>query len=186
MVAQVKLVGHVLPAPQTMPQWSAVIVVVAMTQRPVPGPANVHVASSAHGLAQKPVASVGTALRQSQPLAQGLAVVHRWPRPQPPTAEPPQTPAVQASPEVQPSLSLHGVVSGAAGLEQPVDGLHVPARWHWSLAEHVTVVPPAQVPVLVHRSPLVQALPSLQEVPVALSGLLHTPVVVLQVPMSWH
>jgi hypothetical protein len=33
------------------------------------------------------------------------------------------------------------------GLEQiPLAGLQVPAVWHWSLAVHVTGVPPVQTP----------------------------------------
>ena len=138
MVAQEKPVGQVLPVPQTMPQWSAAMPVVAITQRPVPGPANVQVESRAHAREQKPVASVGTALRQSQPLAHGTVAVHVWPSPQPAMPEPEQSPAVQTSLEVQPSPSLQSVLSGAAGFEQPEAGLHVPATWHWSEAVQVT------------------------------------------------
>lgn len=185
MVAQENPAGQVLPAPQTMPQWSAAMPVVAITQRPVPGPANVQAESRAHEREQKPVASVGTALRQSQPLAHWTVAVHVWPSPQPAMPEPEQSPAVQTSLEVQPSPSLQSVLSGAAGFEQPEAGLHVPATWHWSEAVHTTVVPPAHEP-LWHFSPLVHALLSLHAVPLALLGLLHVPVAALQVPMSWH
>src|SRR5204863_47432 len=54
---------------------------------------------------------------------------------------------------------------GAAGLEQvPVDGLHVPATWHWSDGAHVTGVPPPHAPAW-HVSPRVHPLPSLHAVP---------------------
>jgi hypothetical protein len=45
----------------------------------------------------------------------------------------------------------------------PVLGLQVPAVWHASTALHVTAVP-TQAPLL-HTSPVVQALPSLQLIP---------------------
>jgi len=44
---------------------------------------------------------------------------------------------------------------------------------------------PAQTP-FVQTSPLVQALPSLQDVPFALAGLEHWPVFGSQVPAVWH
>ena len=44
---------------------------------------------------------------------------------------PAQTPFVQRSPVVQARLSLHMVPSDWFGFEQvPLDGSHVPARWH--------------------------------------------------------
>jgi hypothetical protein len=45
-------------------------------------------------------------------------------------------------------------------------------------------VPPPHVPVALHFSAVVQALPSLQAVPVALSVYAQAPVVVLQVPAA--
>src|SRR5215217_3989481 len=44
---------------------------------------------------------------------------------------------------------------------------------------------PAQLP-LVQTSPVVQALPSLQVVPLSFCGLEQRPVPVLQVPATWH
>jgi hypothetical protein len=49
----------------------------------------------------------------------------------------------------------------------------------------VTELPAVQVP-LWHVSLSVQALPSLQVVPLGLLGFEQTPVLVLQVPTSWH
>jgi len=48
---------------------------------------------------------------------------------------------------VQAFPSLHAAPLAAAGLVQtPVLVLHVPATWHWSLATHVTGLPPVQIP----------------------------------------
>jgi hypothetical protein len=53
----------------------------------------------------------------------------------------------------------------AAGFEHtPVAGLHVPATWHASEAEHVTVAPGVQTPTW-HVSFESHLLPSLQLVP---------------------
>ena len=80
------------------------------------------------------------------------------------TAVPAQRPAWQVSPVVQALPSLHVVPFATTGFEQaPVDGLHVPAVWHWSCAVHVTVFP-AQVPAW-QASAVVQAFPSLHVVP---------------------
>jgi hypothetical protein len=168
-----------------MPQWVAVMPPVVMTQRPVPGPANVQTGSVVQAREQKPVASAGTARRHSQPVAHGLAVVQVWPRPQPPSGAPEQSPAVQTSVCVQPSPSLHTVPFGAVGFEQPLPGLHVPATWHWSLAVQTTAEPPPQAP-LVQRSADVHTLPSSQGVPLARFGFVQFPVVVLQTPAVWH
>jgi len=82
---------------------------------------------------------------------------------------------------VQALPSLQVTPLALAGLEQtPVEGLQVPASWHWSEAVQVTVVPPVQTP-LRHVSPDVQALPSLHEVPSALLERVQPPVAGLQV-----
>jgi hypothetical protein len=76
--------------------------------------------------------------------------------------------------------------SVAIGVEQmPEPGSHVPTRWHASIAVHVTGLEPTQVPA-VQVSVRVHALPSLQAVPFAAVGFEHTPVVVLQLPATWH
>jgi hypothetical protein len=101
------------------------------------------------------------------------------------TAVPVQTPAWQVSPVVQALPSVHVVPFVITGLEQtPVDGSHVPATWHWSLAVQVTVVPPQRPAWQV--SPVVQALPSLHDVPFVAAGFEHTPVEGLHVPATWH
>lgn len=61
--------------------------------------------------------------------------------------EPTHVPLWHASFCVQTLLSLHVVPLAAAGFEHvPLDGLHVPATWHWSLAVHVTGFEPEQTP----------------------------------------
>ncbi len=94
-----------------------------------------------------------------------------------------QLPLWQVSPRVQASPSSQTVLSDFAGLEQaPVEVLQVPAVWHWSEAEQVTMVP-EQVP-LWQVSFVVQALPSLQDVPFAAVGFEQAPAE--QVPATWH
>jgi hypothetical protein len=86
---------------------------------------------------------------------------------------------------VQALPSLHEVPSGAFGFEHiPVAGLHVPTTWHESLAVQVTGLPP-QTPAW-QLSLVVQALPSLQLVPLAAFGFEHIPVAGLHVPATWH
>jgi hypothetical protein len=95
-----------------------------------------------------------------------------------------QDPALHASPSVQALESLHCVPFGALGLEHtPVVVLHVPATWHWSDAVHTTGLPPAQAPAW-HVSVWVQALASLQVVPLGALGFEHWPVAVLHVPAT--
>ena len=95
-------------------------------------------------------------------------------------------PLWHASACVQAFPSLQEVPSAAEGLEHwPVEGLQVPATWHWSLAVHVTWLPAAQTP-LWHVSFKSQALPSLQAVPFAAVGFEHWPVLGLHVPATWH
>jgi hypothetical protein len=87
---------------------------------------------------------------------------------------------------VQALPSLHAVPLALLGLLQtPVAGLQVPALWHWSSALQVTGLPPLQAPAW-QVSVWVQALPSLHAVPLALLGLVQTPVAGLQVPALWH
>ena len=72
-----------------------------------------------------------------------------------------QVPAWQVSAVVQTSPSLHVAPFCAGGFEHaPVDGLHVPAAWHWSLGVQTTGFDPVQTPPW-QASFLVQALPSL-------------------------
>src|SRR2546422_520875 len=61
----------------------------------------------------------------------------------------------------------------------------VPATWHWSEAVQATGLLPVQTP-LWQVSVGVQALPSLQALPLAFTGLEHVPVVGEQVPATWH
>jgi hypothetical protein len=101
-------------------------------------------------------------------------------------AVPPHAPALHTSPWVQASPSLHGVPLAIGGLPHwPVVGLHVPATWHWSCAEHVTGLAPTHEPAW-QVSLCVQAFPSLHADPSALAGLPHWPVVGLHVPAAWH
>ena len=87
---------------------------------------------------------------------------------------------------MHPFPSLQAAPSGFGGFEQvPVAGLHVPASWQGSDAVQTTGFVPVQAP-LWQLSVWVQALPSLQTLPFAFAGLLHTPVPTLHVPMSWH
>src|SRR5438093_1270414 len=73
-----------------------------------------------------------------------------------------------------------------AGLEHtPVEGLQVPAVWHWSWAVQATGLVPVQAPAW-QESVGVDAVPSVEEVPFALAGLEQVPVDVLQVPAVWH
>ena len=97
-----------------------------------------------------------------------------------------QTPVWHVSVCVQALPSLHEVPSGALGFVQvPVAGLHVPARWHWSLAVHVTGLVPVHVPAW-HVSVCVQALPSLHDVPFGAFGFEQVPVAGSHVPATWH
>ena len=79
-------------------------------------------------------------------------------------AVPPHAPFRHTSALVQPAPSLHAVPLEAFGLEHcPLDGLQVPATWHWSGAAQTTELPPLQAPPS-HRSLSVQASPSLHGV----------------------
>jgi hypothetical protein len=100
--------------------------------------------------------------------------------------EPVHVPDWQLSVCVQAFPSLHVVPFAATGFEHaPVAVSQVPATWHWSEAVQVTGFEPVHVPDW-HVSVWVQALPSLQEVPLAAIGFEHAPVTVSQVPATWH
>jgi hypothetical protein len=87
---------------------------------------------------------------------------------------------VQALPSLQPvPLFLAGL------LQRPVLGAHRPTSWHWSEAVHTTGFAPVQVPFW-QVSVRVQALLSLQVLPLVLIGLLHRPVAGEQTPALWH
>src|SRR5437867_2210475 len=99
---------------------------------------------------------------------------------------PTQMPASQASVRVQALPSSQPVPSGLAGLLQTPDaGLQMRAVWHWSAAVHTTGLAPTQAPAW-QVSLCVQALASLQLVPLGLAGLLQTPDAGSQVPAVWH
>src|SRR5262249_51341555 len=101
-------------------------------------------------------------------------------------APPVHAPALQTSPVVQALPSLQVVPLALVGLEQvPVVGSQVPALWLWSRALQRRGLAPPQVPGW-QASLCVQALPSVQVVPLGLFGLAQTPVVVSQVPAEWH
>jgi hypothetical protein len=98
--------------------------------------------------------------------------------------EPTQAPDWQVSLWVQALPSLHAVPLFAVGFEHaPVDGLHVPATWHWSDAAHVTEFEPTQMPAW-HESVWVQAFPSLHAVPLLAIGFEQAPVDGLQMPAT--
>jgi hypothetical protein len=99
---------------------------------------------------------------------------------------PVQVPDWHVSVCVQGLPSLHVAPSDFAGFEHtPVVVLQLPAVWHWSLAVHVTELPPVHVPAW-QVSVWVHALPSLHDVPSDFAGLEHRPVPVLHVTASWH
>jgi hypothetical protein len=82
--------------------------------------------------------------------------------------------------------SEHKVPSGAAGVEHfPLAGLHVPATWHWSAAEHATIVPGVQTPAS-QASLESHAFPSLQGVPSDADGFEQRPDPRSQAPTVWH
>src|SRR5437867_2151308 len=100
---------------------------------------------------------------------------------------PTQLPFWQVSVCVQalPSLQAVPLVLVVGTEHTPVAGLQVPGSWHWS-AVQTTGLAPTQLPFW-QMSVCVQALPSLQAVPLVLVvGAEHTPVAGLQVPGSWH
>jgi hypothetical protein len=70
-------------------------------------------------------------------------------------------------------------------LQAPVEGLQVPATWHWSEAVHWIGLEPTHTPDW-HVSVCVQALPSSQAAPSLFAGLEQSPVPESQTPTSWH
>jgi hypothetical protein len=99
---------------------------------------------------------------------------------------PRQLPPWQVSVWVQELPSSHMVPSAAAGFEHiPVVVSQVPTPWHWSSAMQTTGLLPMQLPPR-QMSDWVQALPSVHVVPSAAAGFEHIPVVVLQIPATWH
>src|SRR5262249_48545206 len=83
---------------------------------------------------------------------------------------PTRSPRRQTSVCVQPSPSVQGLPLTFTGLEQmPLAGSQTPAPWHWSSAAQGTGLLPAHTPAW-QVSVCVQALPSLQAVPLALAG----------------
>src|SRR5439155_15568690 len=92
--------------------------------------------------------------------------------------EPVQLPLWQVSVCVQALPSLHAVPLLAIGLAHwPVAVLQVPATWHWSSAVQTQGLDPVQVPFW-QVSVWVQALPSLQAVPLLAVALAHRPLAV--------
>jgi hypothetical protein len=85
---------------------------------------------------------------------------------------------------VQELPSSQPVPFALAGFEQPLSGSHVPASWHESLAMHTTGVPVQ--PPLWQVSDWVHAFPSLQALPIALTGFEQFPVDGSHVPASWQ
>ena len=82
--------------------------------------------------------------------------------------------------------SGHGVPSGAIGFEHmPEVVSQVPTPWHASMAVQVTGLPPLHTPAI-QVSVCVHGLLSLQVVPLGAVGFEHMPVVVSQVPTTWH
>src|SRR3989442_1498804 len=81
-----------------------------------------------------------------------------------------------------PSLQAVPLVLFVGAEHTPVAGLQVPGSWHWS-AVQTTGFAPMQLPFW-QAAVCVQALPSLQAVPLVLFvGAEHTPVAGLQVPV---
>src|SRR5207249_194124 len=99
---------------------------------------------------------------------------------------PVQVPRWQVTVCEHPLPSLQAVPLLAVGMEHwPVAVLQVLATLDWWESVRTTGLAPVQVPPS-RRSSCVQALPSLQAVPLLAFGLEHWPVAVLQVPAVWH
>src|SRR5438552_3559199 len=97
-----------------------------------------------------------------------------------------RAPAWQGSVWVQASPSEQALPFALSGLEQvPLAGSQTPASWHWSSAVQTTGSAPVQTPAW-QESVWVQASPSEQALPFALSGLEQVPLARSQTPASWH
>lgn len=98
-----------------------------------------------------------------------------------------QTPAWQASPDVhcRPSLQVVPLATAGPAPQAPVVASQTPAAWQESEAGQVFVAPAEQAPAW-QESPVVQALPSLQSVPLAAAGFEQAPVAASQVPATWQ
>src|SRR3989442_79549 len=91
----------------------------------------------------------------------------------------------QVSVWVQALPSLQALPLVFAGFEHvPVVGEQVPAVWHWSEAVQTTALP-VHTP-LWQVSVCVQALPSLQALPLVFAGFGHAPLAAAQRPPPWH
>src|SRR2546425_1076953 len=99
---------------------------------------------------------------------------------------PVHTPLWQVSVCVQALPAWQALRVTFAGFEHvAVLGKKVPATWHWSEAVQATGLLPVHTP-LWQVSVWVQALPSLQALPLAFAGFEHVPVAGSQVPAVWH
>src|SRR5437879_1229010 len=99
---------------------------------------------------------------------------------------PTQAPAWQVSVWVQASPSLQALPFALSGLEQrPFAGSQTPASWHWSGMAQTTGLAPTQAPAW-QVSVWVQASPSVQALPFALSGLEQLSPARSRAPASWH
>src|SRR5438094_473565 len=99
----------------------------------------------------------------------------------------PQAPFWHVSPLVQALLSLQAVPLALFGFEHtPLIGSQVPAPWTASGVVRWLEVRGVPFRPFWHVSPLVQALLSLQAVPLALFGFEHTPLIGSQVPATWQ
>jgi hypothetical protein len=94
-------------------------------------------------------------------------------------------PATQRSLVVQALESEHGVESGTATERQPIAGSHDSAVQAFPSSPQSTAVPATQLPVE-HASPEVQAFSSLQLVPSARTGCVHSPLAGRHVPTPWQ
>jgi len=99
--------------------------------------------------------------------------------------EPMHVPARQVSVCVHAFASLQALPSGTEGFEQPVDGSHVPALWHWSKAVQVTGFEPMHVPAR-QVSVCVHAFASLQALPSGNTGFEQRPVIESHFPAPWQ
>ena len=97
-----------------------------------------------------------------------------------------QAPFEHMSPVEQVLPSSQVVPFGASGSEQvPEAGSQTPAAWQTPWAVQVFAAPPEQEPAW-QDSPVVQAFPSVQEVPLATGGFEQVPETASQVPAAWH